>query len=238
MKSEEISLVIDAFNPETFPMARLAIYLREYAAMLGNEASIHFARVGSGSTALVACPEVHAMPKVEQRLREVVDGTAPKPALKAHKTIDDLLAEDNAIGHICVGKAKALEFPGRRRATLEKIGPIRRSTSIEGQIFQIGGKDETINVHVRDGEKICRCEVSVKLAKLLAPYFLSGKIRLFGQGDWYRVDGEWIMTTFEATDFVPLDGRNLTDTIEALRQLFDDESSQDIIATMSELRHG
>ncbi len=36
-------------------------------------------------------------------------------------------------------------------------------------------RDETINVHVRDGEKIYRCEVTIKLAKLLAPYFLSGK---------------------------------------------------------------
>ncbi len=82
MKSEEISLVIDAFNPDTFPMARLAIYLREYAAMLGNEASIHFRRIGSGSTALVVFPEVHAMPKVEQRLRELWRELPPSRRLR------------------------------------------------------------------------------------------------------------------------------------------------------------
>ncbi len=46
------------------------------------------------------------------------------------------------------------------------------------------------------------------------------------------------MATFEAVDFIPLDGRNLPETIATLRQFFDDESNRDVLTIMSELRHG
>ena len=44
---------IEAFTPETMPMARLAKYLTELAAILGESKSVHLIRIESGSTALV-----------------------------------------------------------------------------------------------------------------------------------------------------------------------------------------
>ena len=238
MKREEIHLIIDKFTPETLPMERLAKYLHEFAALLGNEAYVHFSMVGSGSADLVAYADDTAFPKIERRLQEIVDGSAAKSAAKAHRGIDDLLAEDNAIGHVALGKSRVIEFPGRRRGAPERIGPVRRATSVEGQIFSIGGKDETINVHMRNRGEEIRAEVSVELARELAPFFLGPKIRLFGEGDWYRIDSVWTRVGFFASTWERLSCDPLTDTVAGIRRLFENVDPEDHNSAMAELRHG
>jgi hypothetical protein len=236
MKRQEISLIIDRFTPDTIPMARLAVYMREFAALLGSEERVHFKRLKKGSACLVAFPDEQAVPKVSNRLDEVVENTAPREALKAHRDIDDLLAADNAIGRIERDGARVIEFPGRLRPVQEKIGPVRRSSSIEGMIYQIGGKDETINVHMRGRDGEVRAEVSIELARRLAPYLLFGKVRLFGEGDWYRLNGKWERHRFSATDFIPLDKHSLRDAIHDLGQVFVGVDPEDMAKTVAELR--
>ncbi len=218
--ADEFSFVIDAFTPSTLPMARLAGYLREFSVLLGSEPYVHFERVVSGSAALKAKSDPTASPKIRTRLEEVVSGSAPKLAMKAHSNLDDLLRSDNAIGHIKHGASKVIEFPGRRRAQQEKIGPVRRHASLDGQIYQIGGKDDTINIHLRDGDVTQRCEASISLARRLASHFLAGKVRLFGDGDWYRTESGWQLSAFTATDFVELDADSFSQTVEKIRGVF------------------
>lgn len=236
MKKQEILLVIDRFTPETLPMLRLAAYMREFATLLGSEERVHFKRLRKGSACLVAFPDEQAAPKVKTRIEEVVDRTAPKDALKASREIDDLLADDNAIGHVELDGARVIEFPGRLRPAQEKIGPVRRSASLEGTIFQIGGKDETINVHMRGRDGEIRAEVSIELARRLAPYLLLGKVRIFGEGEWYRVNGKWERHRFTATDFTPLDKHSLPDALREIQQIFIDVDADDFASTMNELR--
>lgn len=237
MKIERIEFVIDRFTPRTIPMFRLAEYMRSFAELLGNDEHVHFDGVRKGSTRLAAFPDPVAAPKVRSRLEEVVEGTAPLPAVRAHGRLDELLAFDNAIGHIEYAGATVIDFPGRRRPKPEKLGPIRRSTSVEGQIFQIGGKDQTINVHLRgkDGDDV-RVEVSISLARQLAPYLLSGEVRLFGEGDWYRIDDRWERHNFTATGFCPLGTDSLIDSLQHIRSIFADVDADDFSATMAELR--
>ena len=235
--NDEFSFVIDAFTPATLPMSRLALYLKEFSTLLGNEASVHFEGVGSGSAALKARSDPTASPKIATRLDEVVAGTATKAAMKAHANLDDLLAADNAIGHVAHGAAKVIEFPGRRRAPSDKTGPIRRQATLDGQIFQIGGKDDTINVHLRDGDKIYHCEVSINLARKLAPHFLAGPIRLFGEGDWQGNENGWTLISFTAMDFLVLDDRSFVETVDQVRGLFHGVTF-DCSELAAELRNG
>ncbi len=234
--TDEFSFVIDAFTPSTLPMARLAEYLREFSALLGSEPYVHFERIGSGSAALKAKSDPTASPKIRTRLEEVLSGTGPKSAMKAHSNLNDLLRSDNAIGHVKHGTAKLMEFPGRRRAPQEKMGPVRRPGSLDGQIYQIGGKDETINIHLRDGDTTQRCEASISLARRLAPHFLGGKVRLIGEGDWYRTESGWQLSAFTATDFVELDTDGLSQTVEKIRRVFKGLTVD--AADLSELRRG
>jgi hypothetical protein len=237
MKPEQIFLSVDAFTPETLTMSRLAEYLKPFAAMLGSEASVHFDRVANGSASLKAFIEPPAAPKVRERAQSVASGTAPKSAMKAYCEIDKLLAQDNAIGRVEINGHNVIEFPGRRRAAQEIIGPVRRSTSIEGKVSSIAGKDETINIHLRDGDEDLRCVVSISLARRLGSYLLGGRVRLFGHGLWNRVDGEWQMKTFTADDFVGLNESALPGTLEVITRSFEGISPDVAAATLLELRH-
>jgi hypothetical protein len=236
MSKYEISLVIDAFTPDTLPMARLAAYMREFAILLGSEERVHFKKIKKSSACIVAFPDEQSAPKVKSRLEEVVAKTAPKPALKARQDLDDLMADDNAIGYIKEDGTEVIRFPGRLRPAQERIGPVRRAASVEGQIYQIGGKDETVNVHLRGREGDIRAEVSIELARKLAPHLLLGRIRMFGEGDWYRVNGKWERHNFTAVSFTPLENHSITDAIREVQELFGGVSPDDFAATMAELR--
>jgi hypothetical protein len=236
MNKLEILLVIDSFTPDTLPTVRLAAYMREFATLLGSEERVHFKRLRKGSACVVAFPDEQAAPKVKSRLEEVLAGTAPRPVIKARQDLDDLLADDNAVGHVELDGARILEFPGRLRPIQEKIGPVRRSASIEGEIFQIGGKDETINVHLRGRGGETRAEVSIELARRLAPFLLLGQVRMFGEGDWYRVNGKWERHSFTAVSFTPLDEHSLTDTLQEMQGIFSGVSPDDFASTMAALK--
>jgi len=97
--------------------------------------------------------------------------------MEGHSRIDELLVEDNAIGHVKLAGHNVMEFSGRRRAAQEVFGPVQRSSSVEGQIHSIGGKDETINVLLKDGEREVRCVVSILLARDLGPHLALGARR-------------------------------------------------------------
>ena len=56
------------------------------------------------------------------------------------------------MGRIIRGTARLIEFPGRTRHVEEKLGPIEQPGTLDGEVIQIGGRDETINVHLRAGE--------------------------------------------------------------------------------------
>jgi hypothetical protein len=238
---DKIRLVIDSFTPDTLPMSRLAEYLKEFASLLGNEANVHFDRVQKSSAALVSYSESTVTQKIRHRLEEVIEGSAPKPSMKANVSIDDMLLQDNGTGFIELNDAKVIDFAGRKRSPQQRIGPVRRKSAIDGQVFQIGGKDETINVHLRNIHKpseTYRAEVSIDLARRLMPNFLLGRVRLFGEGDWYRTDYGWEMSpnSFTAHDFAPIDESNLGRTIGTARAMFADVKSDE--ALLEQLRQG
>ena len=156
--------------------------------------------------------------------------------MKASDEIDDMMAKDNATGHLSVGGNKIIEFPGRLRPTPETVGPVKRNASVDGHIYSIGGKDDTINVHLLDGEEEIKCVVSVALAKALAPHLRGQKIRLFGSGLYNRVDGLWQRKSFVATDFVMLGDSSLAFDLNSIRSLFADIDPASFMSAMSELR--
>ena len=58
---------IDAYSPETIPMAKLAEYMSDLAALLGRENAVHFAGLEKGSTKLAVRVEFEDVPKVTMR---------------------------------------------------------------------------------------------------------------------------------------------------------------------------
>ena len=129
-----------------------------------------------------------------------------------------------------------LEFPGRRRKVPDKYGPVTRQNSIEGEIYQIGGKDETINVHLRNRQGEVRAEVSVELAKKLAHYLLAGRVRLFGQGDWYRNGSRWEPANFTAFGFEQIRGSTVAEDLQYIGEVFAEVDPDEHMKALAELR--
>jgi hypothetical protein len=96
--TNEYTLRIDVFTPDTISMARLSEYMAALADRFGYEDSTHFVRLEPSSACVVARVEDHDVPKVRRRL-DVVEGPDAAPdVVKAFKLLDDLLADDNAVG--------------------------------------------------------------------------------------------------------------------------------------------
>ena len=219
MPGEEVyELYINSFTPETIPMARLADYMANFAELLGHREHVHFGSLKPGSLRVAARVDEIAQPKVDKRVDEIRYGGGPQPARNALTEIDRKLAEDNAVGRIIRGTARLIEFPGRTRHVEEKLGPIEQSGTLDGEVIQIGGRDETINVHLRAGEQIHICVTSKAIARSLAPHIFGSAIRVRGFGTWARLEsGEWILKKFEIAAFEPLDQTPLSKVFEGLR---------------------
>jgi hypothetical protein len=219
-KQSQYRLRIDVFSVESLPMARLAEYMAELAALLGERERVHFSHLETGSAVLVSNIEPVALPKVSERVALVREGRAPKDAMQAYKNLDNLLAKDNAVAVLLTpDENNIVEFPGRLRPKPVRYGPFREVGTLDGRIIRIGGRDETIPVWLKDGDVEYHCNVRGEdVARRLAPYYLNGVVRLHGSGKWLREEnGTWELQQFDISDFEVLDDSPLIEVVGKLR---------------------
>jgi hypothetical protein len=215
---ERYELHIDAFTPASIPMARLSEYMADFAVLLGHEEHVHFDKLAAGSLAIVSRVDPVAEIKVQRRLEEVRYGTAPKAAIEALSAVDEKLAADNATGSIRRGNTRIIEFPGRNRPVESSIGPIVQPGTLDGEVIQVGGRDETINVHIRAGDDFQRCITTKAIARRLAQHIFGPPVRLRGRGTWSRADSsEWELHRFDIESFEVLDETPLSKVFDGLR---------------------
>ncbi len=237
---QEYRFRIDAFTPDTIPMARLAEYMAEVATMLGTQERVHFLRVEGGSTVLVQEVEYEAVPKVRERLEGIRTRSAPEEALRAFSDIDRRLAEDNATGVLETETVKVVEFPGRDRGKIEAFGPVTQPGSLDGVLIRVGGRDATVPVYLLEGDVIHKCSSNRDIARKVAPHLFGGTLRVHGVGRWIRDDfGNWVMERFNITDFTLLDDSSLSDVVGRLRSIPTElQSVDDPVGELRRLRRG
>jgi hypothetical protein len=230
---------IDAYSPETMPMARLADYMAELARLLGEPAAVHFKRLARGSTVLVHSVDREAVPKVRHRAVSVRRGDGPQEAVRAFRTINKLLREDNAVGWLREKRTTAvvLKFPGRL-VPEEKFTAVRQYGSIDGIINRIGGKDDTIHVTLEmERRQVSGCYTTRAVAKELR-HVLFEPVRLRGRGKWSRDgDGNWSLDDFKIESFEALSDAPLSQVLTELRSIpteWTDESYDEL----GGIRHG
>jgi hypothetical protein len=214
---------IDVFTPDTLPMARLAEYLAALAKMIGHADHTHFMRVEHGSAKLVHKVDAVDAPKVETRLNSVRLGSAPTDAMAARRVLDDLLANDNAIGALseaATGRV-VVSFLGRDRPKPMSFPPFRENTTIDGQVVSIGGRDSTAHATLQDGD-VFHVNLSMKreIARELAKLLYGPMVRVHGNGRFERQpDGVWKMHDFRVERFETLDERSVADTLSNIRNV-------------------
>jgi hypothetical protein len=219
-KGREYRFHIDAYTPETIPMARLAEYMGDLAELLGYKRSVHFVGLEGGSTEILHRVEPEDVPKVERRLRELDRNEAPPEVVKAFKSLDGRLASDNAVGSLKgLQSARVITFPGRDRPKPLEYGAFRQRSTLQGVLIRIGGRDETAHATLQDGDVYySKCALKRDLARKLAPYLFAQPIRLHGSGRWNRnADGEWELLQYTVESFEVLDDEPLSTVIQKVR---------------------
>lgn len=242
--SKSYTLYIDAFTPETIPMARLALYMQNLAALLGNETAVHFDKTKPGSTQLAAKIDHEYVPRVENHLAKVRSGEGPGDAMKAQTEIDRLLAEDNATGFIYEGEdqsAQIITFPGVTRVKPVSYGPFNQEGTLDGVLISIGGADQTAHIQLQNGDvKYTGIETDRETARRLAKNMYE-PVRIIGTGRWLRdADGTWLLKKFRMANFVVLQTDSLVDAVSELRQIEGGEWAEldDPIGALKALREG
>lgn len=213
---KELTLYLDDLTPGQLSMKRLAEYLRALSAFYGSEESVHFDRVDTGSAQLKSFVEERAFPLVMNQVREVSGGLGKKAAIKAYKTLSEYMSVDGTGGSIRSGGAQIFQFP---RVKLEEP-PLRviKPSSIQGRLYSVGGKDETVPVRIEgaDNESLL-CEADVDVAERLAQ-LLFKPVRLHGDGEWVRSgDGVWKLVKLKVSTFTKLEDIGFKEAIARLK---------------------
>jgi len=236
---EEFSFQIDAYTPDTIPMARLSEYLRELAMILGEEKAVHFVRLREGSTHIVHRVEREAVPKVRARAAAVRRGRAPRDAIRAYHMVNRLLREDDGRGVLreeATG-ADIIVFPGREESE-ERFEGIHQRGTVDGEIMRVGGFGKNVPIILRsEDQPIPHCYTSHAIAKRLGAR-LYEHVRLFGLGRWSRdAEGSWTLDAFRIETFEILKDERLSDSLVALRRIKTDWNSGSL-AELELIRHG
>jgi hypothetical protein len=237
----EYRLRIDAYTPTTIPMGRLAEYMADFAALLGEKDSVHFVRLDGGSTVLVSEAEREAEPKILHRLDAIRNREAPQEVLEAYSRIDERLVEDNATGDLETGEgAHILFFPGRERPPHQEYGSFAEAGTIQGQIIMVGGKRDRVSVHIQEGTQIWLCHAMREVARRMAQHIFGPAIRAIGVGRWERDrNGRWRQMDFVVKDFENLNDEPLPDVVKKLQAIEADwKTSEDPLRRLGELRSG
>jgi len=233
----------DSFTPASIPMERLAEDIKALAQLMGETTSVHFGGVTQGSVVLQAEIDQPAQVKVRERVNGVSGNQANKDAAKAYGVLDEMLRKDNATGKLVDGGgAVIIPFPGKNRPEPVIYGPFRQDGTLEGQVIRVGGKDDTIPVHLRDGAIVhTGLSATEDVARRIAKHLLGPTIRVHGTGTWFRGgDGTWQLKSFKISDFDLLDETPLGDVVARLRAVRGSGWSEvpDPVRELLEDRHG
>ena len=240
MAKKKITFVIDGFTPETLPIYRLADYLRYFAALVGPDAEVRFERVGKGSAALINHAPEEIVPEVRGRITAAEHGLGEAEALRGFNGLKALLYQDKTTGRIKEDRRKIVEFP---KPQAMEYGSVVEESEVEGIVIRIGGKDETIHVHVLDGDKTHTCVTTREKARELREYLLEfdKPLRLIGRGKWTRTaNGTWDLTEFKIADYEPLNGEALEQVLERIRKIPGSgwDKIDDPLAELDKIRRG
>ena len=220
--SEEFRLKIEAYSPETMPMARLAEYLGELAEMLGESTSVHFVRLEKSSTSVVHRIEKEAIPKIRHRTRRIARGFGARDAVRAYQKINRMVREDNGRATWQRSRDEGLAadtiiFPGKDEAQQQIVSESRLG-SVDGEVLRVGGVNKFVPILLRsENEEFSGCYADKDVAKKSAKRLFE-PVRLFGVGRWNRdEEGKWKLEKFRVSNFNSLRETSAVEAFGILR---------------------
>ena len=236
-KYKKLRLEIDGFTPLTLPIGRLAEYLRNFAGLVGPSADVHLVAVKKGSTNLVSLTPETVFQGVTNRVQEAKRGVGPAEAMRGFAGLRHMFNEDHTTGRVKAERRSIAEF---KKVEPPQFGPVYEDAALEGMLIKIGGRGDTIPVHLQDGEKYYKCWTTRGKAKELAPHLFGDPVRVTGRGRWLRQEnGAWELDDFKIGSFEELNNDELQQVLRRMAQVksgWDDV--KDPLAELRRLRKG
>jgi hypothetical protein len=217
----EYRFEIADLKPTTISMKRLKEYIEQLSELFGNYDDIHLIRVDDGSAVPCILAKERAATRVDKRLLSIKTGYASRKAYRTIDAINDLLSEDNtsAVLRSPYHSNLVIEFPGAKRPKDPPLGPIRQHSEVQGEMIQIGGRDETISVHVRSADQIFICTASRDQGRNFSTH-LFRTVRIEGDGKWTRNEyGKWKLVELKIGSVTPLLNEQLSSVVGKLRAI-------------------
>lgn len=213
-----LTLHLTGIGPENISLKRLAEYLKELNSLYGEEGAVSFDCVSEGSAMLQAKATEDAYPRVVENVRYVQSASVDTSSknYKAYDRILDYMNKDGVKGSIeAADGSKIIDLSERRKK--EKPITIQKKGSVQGRLYSIGGRDDTVPVKLegRNNETL-HCEADVSTAENLAP-LLFKNVRLSGSGTWERQKGGgWKLRKLMITSYQQLDDSPLRDALKEI----------------------
>ena len=223
-------------------MARLAQYMGDLAALLGEPEHVHFVRLERGSAVLVQTVDEAAVPKVRERATRVRAGEGPPDAMDAYRRINNRLRRDNGTGVVAEQNgAEIVRFPGREQVEVVSFGAFNQEGVLDGVIIRLGGTSDPVPVHLETSDRRFTCHATRELAKSLGQYIFGPELRVHGVGRWLRdADGRWSLERFTIASFEILDDLPLSAVVAKLREVPGSEwpEIEDPWTELDQIRYG
>lgn len=235
----------EELTPLTLPMARLAEYLTDLAAIMGHKESVHFITTGDGSARAIMYVDEEEESRVTSQIQNSARGAGPRDANLAYRRLDTRLREDQAIADIVNASksAQVIEFPGRRTDLPQAYGPIRERASLIGVLKRVGGFDESVPVHLQRADGVIfYCAAKPAIAEELS-HFYGKTVRVHGIARYTRgKEGMWKLEHFEihSYDPEPVANDSFGETIAKLKAIPGNGWNEidDPLEELRKLRHG
>jgi len=216
---KKLTLKLNECRPDTLPMKRLGQYLVQLSDLLGAAEYVHFTSVGEGSAMLNVDIQDAKYDQVLMHVREAPQGMGSKKRRVAYESLQKLMQEDGTGGALLdAGQTALLSFRTPQKG--EKPLFITKRGTVQGRLYLVGGKDDTIPVRLEgpNGQTL-HCEASTELAQKLS-IFLFRQIQVSGQGIWERsVEGQWRLKKLKIETFTELDTSKTSTVLENMRAL-------------------
>lgn len=198
-------------------MQRLAQYLAELANMLGAVEHVHFSSVTPGSAMLNVNIDELYYSEVLTSVLEVPTGKGTTRQLTGYRELQRFMEEDGTTGEMLDHLSASVMLFAKCSSNESPLN-ISKQGSVQGRLYRIGGKGETVPVRLEgtNGETL-NCEASTEIAQQLST-LLFQQVRVSGSGTWERTpNGSWKLKKLKVESFQELDSSKLSSVLSKLQ---------------------
>lgn len=216
---KRLTLKLHDSSPQALSMKRLGQYLAKLSDMLGEVDHVHFSSVTEGSALLNMSIDAAHYPQVLTHVRDIPNGLGPQKNCIAYQELQRLMDEDATGGAILDDdQTPVLSF--RKRPEANKPLVVSKTGSVQGRLYRVGGKDDTVPVHLTGANgQTLHCEASIDIAQQLSA-LLFKQISVSGHGVWERSEqGDWRLRKLKIESFHALDDSGASAVLAQLRSV-------------------